>query len=552
MQLPADQIAFIAAKAIVDPEERLAAWRHFVKDYPDSLRIQPAGKEILQVLVKNFPERSEEIHKEAEAMVLNLGKNVKKYSEEYYVAGLLADAGTKGVDLPDAENWAKDAVALLTEANFDEQAVAADKMQNEPAPTPEARHRTFAKFRANALASLANVYLDEGRLLECQATLLEAYGLAPTLSKLSVLRGRLALLQHHNTEALGDFERAQLLGDLRSPWREKMMDLYRQAHGGRDAGFVTSMDEQYARLFPPPFTPARHEPVKGGHTVLFELFTGSACAPCVAGDLAVEQMLKAYPRKEVVALELDEHIPEPDPLTNPDGVARGAVFNVLSTPSYVLDGIKLTLHGGTREDSQEIYSKLTKVLDAQEARPNPVQLKLTAERGPDGLVHARAVVTLGDEKALVASLSSTAVSSGKPLPSATPKASPIDSRPPAISVNFALVEDEIRYPGENGIRFHHMVVRSLASSAAAGQTIAAASTSAVNATFDPAAISAKWATYLTSYETGNDRFGKVKFLSKDTAMQPDRLAVAVWVQDSATHRVLQAAFLPVSPERMAK
>jgi hypothetical protein len=67
----------------------------------------------------------------------------------------------------------------------------------------------------------------------------------------------------------------------------------------------------------------------------------------------------------------------------------------------------------------------------------------------------------------------------------------------------------------------------------------------LEAAFDPAAISAKLKTYLDGYAKDNDRFGPITFLSTDTAMQPSHLYVAAWVQDRKTHRVLDAAIVPV-------
>ena len=110
-------------------------------------------------------------------------------------------------------------------------------------------------------------------------------------------------------------------------------------------------------------------------------------------------------------------------------------------------------------------------------------------------------------------------------------------------VNFALVEDGIRYSGENGVRFHRMVVRALAKPADSGFPLELGKTATADAAFDPAAISATLAEYLTQYEKSNDRFGPIKFISKDTTMQPELLAVAAWVQDTATHRVLQSAIV---------
>lgn len=79
--------------------------------------------------------------------------------------------------------------------------------------------------------------------------------------------------------------------------------------------------------------------------------------------------------------------------------------------------------------------------------------------------------------------------------------------------------------------------------------MAVGSSTEIKASFAPSAISAAWSKYLSSYEENNDRFGRVQFLSKDASMVPDHLAVAVWIEDEVTHRVLDSAFTQLMGER---
>ena len=94
-----------------------------------------------------------------------------------------------------------------------------------------------------------------------------------------------------------------------------------------------------------------------------------------------------------------------------------------------------------------------------------------------------------------------------------------------------------------------MVVRALSSDAAYGQPVKAGSTATLTAAFDTAKISRDLAAYLNGFEQTNETFGPVRFLSKDTTIQPSQLAVAAWVQDTRTHRVLQAAFARLVPPK---
>ncbi|WP_433984222.1 hypothetical protein RBB78_03750 [Tunturiibacter empetritectus] len=326
-----------------------------------------------------------------------------------------------------------------------------------------------------------------------------------------------------------------------------MMELYRSAHGGSDQGFLADMDAQYARIFPDPFTPQPAKPTDGSRTALLELFTGSACDPCVSADLAVDALLKTYSRNQLVVLAFDQHIPDPDPLANPDSIARAKSYGVAFTPTSKLNGKNLWEGGGPRANAETSYDEAIKKIDADANKPSGVQLQLTATRSPDGMIQASATVSIDNPQLLQQSLAPDppAKAADDKTPAAIPapaaQSAPIE---PHLVANFALVEDDVRYSGENGIRFHRMVVRSLAQPAGTGSPVEPGKT--LEATFDPAAVSATLKTYLDTYEQKNDRFGKVQFLAKDTTLEPAHLAIAAWVEDTATHRVLQAAFVPIA------
>ena len=68
-QQAADQKAYAAAHRIDDPLQQLAAFRQFVQEYPKSNRVGRAQTAILHVLLKSFPERIDEIDKQAKLLV---------------------------------------------------------------------------------------------------------------------------------------------------------------------------------------------------------------------------------------------------------------------------------------------------------------------------------------------------------------------------------------------------------------------------------------------------------------------------------------------------
>jgi hypothetical protein len=568
-QLPADERAWKAARATMDPEKRLEALRAFVHDYPKSKsRVSRAQDAILTTLVNHFPERAAEIDAQAKLLVKTGGKGLEGASKKTYIAFQLAEAGTAGADLPYAEKIAKDAADRMKEGPYDANLIKEYAKFKEPAPKPDEMHKQFANERAEALAVLADVYLREGKLEAAKPLVADAYGLDPLVDDVNSQRGRLALAQHEDALALESFERAQLLGAISKGDRATMMELYRKAHGDSDAGFAADLDARYASLYPASFEPAAAVQVTTGRTVLLELFTGSACGPCVGGDLAVEGLLHAYPRSEVIALAFDQHIPDPDPLANPDSLARADVYGVNSTPNYVIDGVKQDIYGSDRSGSKELYGKLTKVVDGEASLASGVEVKLAATEAAGGLVQAEASVTLPGEAAIEKAIAAKPkveepakvdepAAKAKPAkkerkakvaaPTPKPAETTVAAEPvkPHLAVNFALVEDEVRYSGENGVRFHRMVVRSLAKPADAGFEAHADGTATFDASFDPTSISRSLTSYLDGYEAQNDRFGKITFLTKDMTMQTSHLGVAVWVQDTVSHKVLQAAFVPL-------
>jgi len=538
-QVPADEKAFKATRGIEDLGKHLAALQQFLTDYPQSKLVSSAHLQILTTLIKSFSEREAEIDTQARYVVKHSGKGDSKYYEEGFVASLLADRGPKPVDLPAAEKWARDNAGhteKISEAKFDKAELKGYKKFKQPLPTADALHRDYSSQQAEALVPLADVLLHKGDTAEASKLLDRAYTLDPTIDKVSELKGVLALNRHNDAEALADFEHALLLGDLEAPWRARMAELYRGTHGGSDAGFETELDEAYAKLYPPPH-PALKQTPANGHTVLLELFTGSACGPCVGGDIAVENVLAAYPRSEIIALSFDQHIPEPDPLANEDTLARAKSYNANSTPNYFLDGTKLPFYGGGRSNANELYAKISAALDKEAALPSGIHLSLSTQAAAGGLLNASATLVMPSRLA------------PSPLPDPSPNpgstkvvAKPVEKPvPPQLALYFTLVEDEVRYSGENGIRFHRMVVRSMPSS----QPVELGKSADFHASFDPAAISGKLHSYLTDFQTKNDRFGKVEFLSLDTTFNPRHLAIAAWVEDTANHRVLQAAFQPV-------
>jgi hypothetical protein len=111
-----------------------------------------------------------------------------------------------------------------------------------------------------------------------------------------------------------------------------------------------------------------------------------------------------------------------------------------------------------------------------------------------------------------------------------------------LKVHILLVEKEIRYLGENGIRFHPMVVRAIGGENGEGYPIAAEGQGSYEASFDLEAISRDIKKQLDDYEAKGHRGEPFQFSAKKYQINAGELAVVVFVQDDKTRHVLQAGY----------
>ena len=568
VQLAADRQALKAATSEKDPTHKLELLHQFLHDYPDSRQAAAAHKAIFTTLVASFPDREKEIRKEGDYRIDHAATPEDKADAENDLAYTLAEAKPNGVALPVAEAWIQKALSTITEADSNRYLLA-QTAQSDPEhpPTAQTLHAFYAHVREARIQTLGEIYLHEGKLLQAKQTVAEGMALKSDDGGLYDTKGMIAYAEHENAAALDNLELASLYGGITEPSTAVMMQLYRQSHGGNDATFTAHMDERYKQVFPAT-PPATRAAITNGHTALIELFTGSGCGPCVAADLAVDDALAAYPGKEVVALEFDQHIPLPDPLANPDGVQRAAYYGVQYTPWLVLDGTSRDLDGfgGERTEEHKMYDRLGTALDAEIPVNYTVGLTLTAAANASGVVTANASVSVASPAALTKALKAAAkrnaadaalvqqqaeqmreMKKARGTAESAPVATAASSASTALVLNFALAQDDLRYSGENGVRFHRMVVRAVSKPSAAAFPVDLHGPTEATTTFDTAAISKSLSDYLDSFSKHSERFGTTSFLSKDTTMPPDHLYVVAWVADPTTHQVVQSAVVPVTP-----
>ncbi|MGL6096451.1 MAG: hypothetical protein ACRC7O_11720, partial [Fimbriiglobus sp.] len=250
---------------------------------------------------------------------------------------------------------------------------------------------------------------------------------------------------------------------------------------------------------------------KSDRVVLVEIFTGAECPPCAAVDLATDALLKTYKRTEVMTLQYHFHVPQPDPLTAPDGMERAAFYadKITGAPVLFLNGTPGPEGGGPAAAAKDKYSEYRKLIDP--LLENPAKAKLT--------VAVTKTDTGYSAKATVAD---------------------VESPGEKVSLRFVLAEERVRFAGGNGIRYHHHVVRAMPGGAKGVPVTKRTAEHVV--TFDPAAIREKLAGYLTEYAQTEGQFPR-----PERPLGLKGLKIVAFLQDDATGEVLQTTVVDVAP-----
>ena len=230
----------------------------------------------------------------------------------------------------------------------------------------------------------------------------------------------------------------------REPW-EATRSLYQRVRG-TNAGLDAALDAISRRIVSVDVREYKPTAVRSQKTVLVEAFSGSGCAPCIGGDLAVDALFKRYTPREIVVLSYHQSIPRPDPMVVSGGLARADYYNNWGVPGLRFDGTvndeKAAEYGGPRSDAQWMFEDFSAEIDSRLTRPAEAQLSVSASVKGD-VVTARATV------------------------------SKLTRATPGLRLHLILAEREVSYAGENGIRLHPMLVRAVAGTNGAGLPLAA-------------------------------------------------------------------------------
>jgi tetratricopeptide (TPR) repeat protein len=507
-----DREAYKQAVRRMDARERVNWLRKFLRDYPKSSRVDGANELILKTLVENWPDRTEEIRDQVGLMTRRVHGNENEKADKLdTIADILV---THGVLLETAEKLELQALNYFHEKRY----LAKLKHEYAEAKVPISAaelQRESDEEHASLLTTMGRVYLARGSTGTGQNLLEQAHKLDPADSAAAAVLGEIALHAGRDSEALELLMSAQLLGKLIPEQRKDLQDLYQKLHPDSPGGLDAWLDQMYRQKFPASFHVVPYEvpdqaPAERGKTVLAELFTGAGCPPCVGFDVAMDAAMERYSKRDVAVLMYHEHVPEPDPMANPSTVKRFSFYDVRGTPTLAIDG-ETMLGGGNREAARSIYEKIFPKIDEKLKTSPDLSLALSASREGERIT-ARASLDPGSHGSK------------------------------NMRLQIVLAEKQVRYSGENGIRFHPMVVRAMAGGDGDGFAIDPSGAKVYDATFDVSQIGADLKSYLDSYEMENDRFGPIHFSEKKYLIDVNNIAIIAFVQDVDTKRVLQATY----------
>jgi tetratricopeptide (TPR) repeat protein len=487
-----EQRAYDEARRIKDPEKKIAALEKVDKDFQGFVVMQARG-EIFDTLIKNFPTQTDRIRAAGEHYLQPVpGIFVTGNPVQLTVAMKLMDAG---ILLDWAEELTKKGQTQFEDDNA----------------------KTLRRQRARYQDTLGRIYLKQQKIKEAEKSLKLALANEPDTPTALVGLGQIASTKKDQKAAVEYFTSAAVRMPLKKADRQLMEAAYRATHHDSLTGLEDLLDTKYRNLNAGlHFEHYQPSAKRTSRTTLAELFTGSGCGPCVAADLGFDGLIERYKRKDVAVLVYHMHIPLPDPMTNQATTDRGKYYGVPGTPTPVVDGVRLQSSGGSREMTKGFYDRVNPKIETELESPAQAQIALTGSIAGD-VVKASVVV---DQ---------------------------IKAPSPDLKIQLALAEEEIRYTGENGIRFHPMVVRSLGGKDANGFALAASGPTTVEWTFDVKAMSDLLKKYLDDYEKAGHRGDTFTFIDKKYQIDPNHLSLVAFVQDMKTKAVLQTVYLKLNP-----
>jgi len=519
-----EQLALTAAVAAKDPAERLAALEKMRTDFPQATLLGTVDSQILITLVANFADRTEEITTVFERVIARIPADAAPDVRLNSTLGPVNQVVPKKLLLDRSEKLVVDAVGGLDLEKYAQAQRDTAKRSSRPEPQQALLETSFDAMKGRGLEALAKIYVAKGDNARALDTYKEAvktnpvFGTATTalvdmytakndyasaeallkdavkssttpiaasrpsmaLADLYVKKGDapaaqaileetvkanptlaaaiLALARVEETcgdpaAALGHYEVAAVAGSMKAADEAAMRTLYRNAHNGSEAGLEETLDKAYREKFPNPVTPEAYKRTfsRSNRLVLLEMFTGSGCPPCVAADLAFDAAMERYGEDNVIALAYHENIPAPDPMVAANNDDRRKYYSVNGVPTFEIDGAMVANANGSNRGG-----------GGREGTPGLFELyKPKIEKALETSAQAALFVSATGEGDMV-------------TVTATVTKLPADAKD--VRLHLVLAERELKFTGENGIRFHPMAVRATAGEKGAGIPISATGT----------------------------------------------------------------------------
>jgi hypothetical protein len=505
------------AGKIPDPAAKLKAIDDLLAAYPDSTYLVDVCVTKISALQAIQP-----LDLAAVDATIAKARTVKTPRTPHEVLNLLAMTLMNApATVGRAETLEREAIGMLDEATYvQDWQTRYTRNPNDPkevaAQLKEGQNRFTGTISTYQLY-LGRILLKAGRDAEARDAFEKSLAASP-------LQGSAALALAGMAEKAGDFAEAYrrlswaaVTGRLTDADRPRLDAAYAKVHASVKPGDVEAdLDRIFRDAFKNPITAGRYVPsaARTNRVVLAEMFTGAGCVPCLSVDLSFDAMLDRYSRNDLVVLMYHIHAPTSDPLSNRSVQARGQYYGVNGAPTTFIDGLRETAEG-PRDDTPAVFTQLDAAIGRHLEQASAASITLAATlRG--SVVTAQAEV------------------GGVPAGS------------PDVRVQLALVEQLVRYSGENGQRFHPMVTRALGGKDMNGFAIDASKPgTTVSQTFDLEALAADNLKYYDDYVLDmKTRVGiTVSFHEKKPVIDPKNVAVVAFVEDVKTRRVLQAAWV---------
>ena len=495
--VPPEQQAYNDAAKIKDLNERLTAYRKIQADYPTSTFLRMVNSTILNQLI-GMPDKQAEIAPAFEKVATDTTTN-PAYAPEIQVLLLtspIARMLDKNVAPASAETTLKSAVGKL------------DKDKNKSA-------------WASGTELVGRLHLAAGDSAIAEQELADALAADPSLKSAPVALAEMNAKRGDDKRALDFYMKAAAAGLLSAEKETTARALYKKVRRN-DKGYDADVNHTFKTAFANPVTPElwKGSALRTTRIPLLELFTGSACPPCVAADYALDAVMARYAPKDIAVLAYHVHIPGPDPMTTAASAARKDYYKkyVLGVPTFIVDGALGRLGGGGRDNAGATYGVYVPAIDAALTAPAEAMLALNATEHKGKIT---VTTTIADVAAGFKNL----------------------------KLHVVVAEQELAFSGENGMRFHPLVVRAMAGGETPGLdvTLDAAGRASIDATLDLAAIADDITKSLEAEikkRRGSETAGSTPAVYKAeghpmTSVDVKKLVVVAFLQDDDKH-VLQS------------